>query len=112
MLSLPVLMAMGVGIAISNTRAWFSAVFGKQGVFVRTPKTGGKKYSHFRQKFPFLALLEIAVGVYCVLGLITYIGAQKFIIGPFLALYAVGFLAVGALSFIQYFQNLIDAKKN
>lgn len=110
MLTLPVLMAMGVGIAISNTHAWFSAVLGSKGSFVRTPKTGGKK-THFRQKFPFLAFLEVAVGIYCVLGLIAYIGARKFIIGPFLALYAIGFLAVGALSFIQYFQNLVDMRK-
>ena len=42
------------------------------------------------------------------MGVLAYIGARKFIIGPFLALYAIGFLAVGALSFIQYFQNMID----
>ena len=108
MLSLPALMAMGVGIAVSNTRAWFSAVLGRKGSFVRTPKTGGKKHSFFRQKFPYLAILEIAVGVYCIVGVLAYIGARKFIIGPFLALYAIGFLAVGALSFIQYFQNMID----
>ena len=108
MLSLPALMAMGVGIAVSNTRAWFSAVLGRKGSFVRTPKTGGKKHSFFRQKFPYLAIIELAVGAYCIVGVLAYIGARKFIIGPFLALYAIGFLAVGALSFIQYFQNMID----
>ncbi|MCK9183324.1 MAG: glycosyltransferase family 2 protein [Fibrobacteraceae bacterium] len=111
LLSMPMLMALGVGIAVSNTRAVFSAVLGHKGSFVRTPKKGGNKHSHFAQKFPLIAMLELIVGCYCVFGLLEYIGAQKLIIGPFLALYAIGFLAVGALSFTQYFENMIDMHK-
>ena len=111
LLSMPILMALGVGIAVSNTSAVFAAVTGKKGSFVRTPKKGAKSISHYAQKFPVIAAIELLVGCYCVVGLLAYIGAQKFIIGPFLALYAVGFLAVGVLSFMQYFENLIEAHR-
>ena len=114
LLSLPILMALGVGIAVSNSRAVFSAVIGAKGSFVRTPKSGGSKKkakSHYAQKFPWMALLELLVGVYCIFGLLEYIGAQKFIIGPFLALYSVGFLSVSVLSFMHYIGNLIEMHK-
>jgi len=40
LLSIPVLSLLGIGIAISNTRAVWQAVRGRQSAFVRTPKTG------------------------------------------------------------------------
>jgi hypothetical protein len=38
--------------------------------------------------------------------LLEYIDARIFLIGPFLALYAVGFLSVGVLSILHYIDNL------
>jgi hypothetical protein len=114
LLSLPILMALGVGIAVSNSRAVFAAVLGTKGSFVRTPKSGDSKkkaISHYAQKFPWMALLELIVGVYCIFGLLEYINASKWIIGPFLALYAIGFLSVSVLSFMHYISNLIEIHK-
>ncbi len=110
-LSFPILMALGVGIAVSNTRAVLAAVFGLKSSFVRTPKKGAKALSHYKQKFPWLAVMELCVGVYCIYGLLAYIGAQKFIIGPFIGLYAIGFLMVGVLSFMHYVSNIIEMHK-
>lgn len=119
LLSMPILMALGVGIAVSNSRAVFAAITGHKSGFVRTPKSGAgskkKATSHYRQKFPWQALIELGVGAYCIFGMLEYIGAQKFIIGPFLALYSIGFLSVGVLSFMHYLGNLVEvhkAKKN
>ena len=106
MAALPLLMSLGVGIAVSNTCAVFSAIFGRQSPFIRTPKQGGANAKKFKQKFPKLALIEVLIGVYCVFGLLEYIDARIFLIGPFLALYAVGFLAVGVLSFLHYMGNI------
>jgi hypothetical protein len=58
-----------------------------------------------------MALLELIVGVYCIFGLLEYINASKWIIGPFLALYAIGFLSVSVLSFMHYISNLIEIHK-
>jgi cellulose synthase/poly-beta-1,6-N-acetylglucosamine synthase-like glycosyltransferase len=102
MAALPLLMSLGVGIAVSNSFAVLSAIFKHQSPFIRTPKqgTGGVKKS--KQKFPKIAFLELFIGVYCILGLLKYIDARVYLIGPFLALYAIGFLAVGGLSLIHY----------
>ncbi|MDR0516549.1 MAG: glycosyltransferase [Fibromonadaceae bacterium] len=106
MAALPLLMSLGVGIAVSNTRAVLSAILGRKSSFIRTPKQGASvRIRKFKQKFPTLSFVELFVGVYCVFGLLKYIDARIFLIGPFLALYAVGFLAVGALSIIHYIGN-------
>lgn len=112
MLALPVLMSLGVGIAVNNTRAVLSALLGRKGAFVRTPKKGQRTISIYAQKFPILSLVEILVGAYCVFGLLEYLDARKFLVGPFLALYAIGFLAVGVLSFIHYFNGLAPAEES
>ena len=39
-MTIPFLICVGVGIAVNNTFAVFSALFGGKGTFVRTPKTG------------------------------------------------------------------------
>ena len=106
LLALPMLISLGVGIAINNTRAVLSALFGGKGAFVRTPKKGNKSVSSYGQKFPVLAIIEMAVGAYCVWGLLEYIDARNYLIGPFLALYAIGFLSVGVLSFMHYISSL------
>jgi len=107
MAALPLLMSLGVGIAVSNTCAVLSAVFGRQSPFIRTPKQGGAAgIKKFKQKFPKIALIELSVGVYCIFGLMQYIDARVYLIGPFLALYAVGFLAVGVLSMLHFASNI------
>jgi len=107
MAALPLLMSLGVGIAVNNTFAVLSAVFGRKSSFIRTPKQGGAVgIKKFKQKFPAIAFFELSCGIYCVFGLMEYIDARIFLIGPFLALYAVGFLSVGVLSMVHYINNL------
>jgi cellulose synthase/poly-beta-1,6-N-acetylglucosamine synthase-like glycosyltransferase len=110
LLALPLLMSLGVGIAINNTRAVFSAIIGRKGAFIRTPKRGDKVLSIYAQKFPVVALMEILLGTYCVIGLLAYLEASKYLVGPFLALYAIGFLAVGVLSFMHYVGNIMAVR--
>src|SRR5690606_25175387 len=98
MLSLPTLMAVGVGVAFNNTRAVLSALSGNKGTFVRTPKAGDKGVKSatvYRTKFPFAAAIELGLGAYCLVGFAHYTYAEKYLVGPFLGLYAVGFLVVG-----------------
>jgi cellulose synthase/poly-beta-1,6-N-acetylglucosamine synthase-like glycosyltransferase len=110
MAALPILMSLGVGIAVSNTCAVLSAVLGRKSSFIRTPKqgnaSGGVVVKKHKQKFPRIAFLEVLAGIYCIFGLLEYIDARVFLIGPFLALYAIGFLTVGVLSVIHYTNNL------
>jgi cellulose synthase/poly-beta-1,6-N-acetylglucosamine synthase-like glycosyltransferase len=97
-LFMPVLVIIGVGIALSNTRAVVEALAGHETPFIRTPKRGDREIKRYRAGLPGLAFAEILLGCYCILSLHVYISAGKYLIGPFLAVYAAGFLFVGVLT--------------
>ena len=95
---LPALSAVGVGIAISNSRAVLEALFGIDSPFVRTPKRGDRPAKTYRVRGTWIAVLEVALGLYCFYSLNVYLYARTFFVGPFLLLYGAGFTAVGLLS--------------
>lgn len=97
-LFLPALVVLGVGIAVSNTRAVAEALLGRKSGFVRTPKRGDREIKRYRVRFPGAAILEIVLGIYCAGSLGYYLAAGKYLVGPFLGIYAAGFLFVGLLS--------------
>src|SRR5690606_36433770 len=115
MLSLPTLMAVGVGVAFNNTRAVLSALSGDKGTFVRTPKAGDKGVkaasakAYHKTRFPIAAAVELALGAYCLLGFFHYTSEEKYLVGPFLGLYAVGFLVVGVMSLTHYLRSSMPA---
>ncbi len=98
---LPMLVVVGVGVAISNSQAVLEALFGKQSEFVRTPKRGDRPIKHYGISFPWLALVELGLGCYCAFSLNHYLMAGKYLVGPFLAIYTFGFLFVGALTLVH-----------
>jgi cellulose synthase/poly-beta-1,6-N-acetylglucosamine synthase-like glycosyltransferase len=104
-LSLPTLMALGVGVALNNTRAVLSALSGQKGAFIRTPKAGDKTIAVYRSKFPVASVFELVLGAYCFLGFVLYTTAEKYLVGPFLGLYAVGFCVVGVMSLAHYLKK-------
>ena len=69
-LYLPFLMALGVGLTITNTKAVMEALFGVQSAFARTPKyrvnkkgekSQAKKY---RKRLGIIPWIELAIGCY------------------------------------------------
>jgi len=97
-LFMPVLVAVGVGIALSNTRAVLEALVGHESPFIRTPKRGDREIKHYRAALPGLAFAEILLGGYCVATVLVYLRAGKYLISPFIAVYAAGFFFVGILT--------------
>jgi len=102
---MPVLMMIGTGIAIVNTRAWLEAVFGIKSSFKRTPKYRIESKSDrlsermkYRIPLDWMAFLELAMGLYC--STIIYFSVQtgRIYLLPFLLLYAIGFFYTGLLS--------------
>jgi hypothetical protein len=92
----PALMCIGVGIAVSNSRAVVEALIGRESEFVRTPKRGdGVSSKQYQVKTPILPWIEIALGVYCAGSLVCYMAMSKVMLGPFLFIYAIGFLLTG-----------------
>ena len=98
MVYLPFLVAVGIGIALSNTRAVLEAVMGRESPFVRTPKHGDREIMPYKIRLPWSGILEVIFGIYCAGSLGFYLAAGKYLVGPFLAAYAVGFLFVGLLT--------------
>src|SRR5664279_2925167 len=76
-LMLPMLMAVGVGLTIINTRAVLEALFGVETGFVRTPKFAiGERpmkleNKQYRARSGWLPYLELAVGTYF-LGMVVF----------------------------------------
>ncbi|MFK7850330.1 MAG: glycosyltransferase family 2 protein [Akkermansiaceae bacterium] len=95
---LPVLMLVGFGICISNTRAIFEALLGVKSGFVRTPKRGTKASKSYNPSASLIPLLELSAAAYCVFTIFVYARNEVFGILPFLCLYVAGFSMVGFAS--------------
>ncbi len=100
LLAMPTLMLIGTGIAVSNTRAVLEALLGIKSAFIRTPKRAlsgqdtQRKRAGYRLPLGLVFVLEAALAVYCAWGLSLYLQHGKYLIGPFLVLYAAGFAFV------------------
>ena len=97
LLWLPALTCLGIGIAVSNSRAVLEAVLGRPSDFIRTPKRGDcarQDYAAARTVQPWL---ELGLGAYCAASLVIYLRAGGLVIAPLLGLYAGSFLLVGVL---------------
>ena len=109
---LPFLMALGVGIALNNSRAALSGFFGRVSGFVRTPKfgvmqsgdTGWRKrraYDRRKRKFPVQVCLELAMGFYLLACTLLCVETNWISIGlPFLVLFCIGYFYVGLSSLL------------
>jgi cellulose synthase/poly-beta-1,6-N-acetylglucosamine synthase-like glycosyltransferase len=108
---LPLLMSIGIGLAVNNTRAVFEAVSGKQTEFARTPKYRieqdsdewiGKRY---RQASLVQPSIELALGLYFTFTVFYALSNRIYGTLPFLVLFQVGFLYTGLLSIVQQFAD-------
>jgi hypothetical protein len=110
--SLPVLMLLGTGIAVSNTRAVLEALVGFDSPFVRTPKRSMTDANRSRSPAGYalpldaVFLVEAAAAAYSAWGLALYLQRGRWLIGPFLALYALGFTSVALLSLREALRGL------
>lgn len=109
---LPFLMALGVGMSISNAVAVLEALFGKSSEFVRTPKFGAGDAEYERRKHAcetgqaarrrraWIPVVEVLMGLYmafcAVAGVISLRGVMS---APFLVTFSFGFFYVSFLSF-------------
>lgn len=89
--SVPLAMALGVGLAVAQTRAAFEGVFGDTGVFVRTPKAGEGGRSSYTARIDPVALVEGAMAAW-LLGAAAWAAAQGWLGAlPFLLLFGGGY---------------------
>ena len=112
-LFIPSLMFIGCGVAINNTKAVLEALLNIKSDFIRTPKYGvirrGRNMMSKGYTLPVKSFFvsEILLSIYCFIGFMQYTHNKKFIFGPFLLMYAMGFFYVGTLSLMQKFKGKI-----
>jgi len=110
-LMLPMLMAVGVGLTIINTRAVLEAIFGVQTAFARTPKYAigdrpvNLEVKKYRRRSGILPYIEIGVGTYFLAMIAFAIDTYNFFAIPFLALFVFGYYWAGFGTLIQEYQG-------
>jgi hypothetical protein len=104
---LPTILVIGVGVALSTSLAVLEAFAGRRREFIRTPKFGiaspagtwrGKGYG---ERAPWGGAVEVALGLYCAVATLPFWTSHHYVMVPFLALYALGFLTVGTYTIGQ-----------
>ncbi len=109
-LYLPLLMLLGTGIALSNTRAVWQGLRTQGGAFLRTPKfrveeTGDRwKQSAYHLDLGPLFFGEVAIFVYALISAATAAYLDKWWSVPFLLLYAAGFGTMAGIGLVQTWQ--------
>src|SRR5207253_8586637 len=107
-LYLPFLMALGIGLTVTNTRAVMEALFGVQSSFKRTPKyrvqakgersIAARKY---RKRLGFVPWIELLIGTYFVAAVYYAISNENYITVPFLLIFVLGYWCTGLMSLLQ-----------
>jgi len=106
-LYLPFLMALGIGLTVTNTKAVMEALFGIKSAFVRTPKyrvakKGEKSQAaKYRKRLVLAPWIELAFGAYFFLAILYTFTNQNYFTAPFLILFVVGYWYTGLMSLLQ-----------
>jgi len=114
---MPMLMSLGIGLSVNNSKAVLEALFNKETEFKRTPKYMieekkdrwiGKKY---RGEINFLVLFELFLGIYFTFNIYFAYINKIYVSIPFLMIFQVGFFYVAFLSIYQVIWRGIFSNK-
>ncbi|WP_218624018.1 cellulose synthase family protein [Granulicella sp. dw_53] len=106
-LYVPFLMALGVGLTITNTKAVLEALFGIKSAFARTPKYSVQKKGEksqaqkYRKRLGIVPWIELAIGCYFAWTVYYAVSTENFFTVPFLLLFVLGYWYTGLLSLLQ-----------
>jgi hypothetical protein len=106
-LYVPFLMAIGIGLTVTNTRAVLEALIGKQTAFARTPKyrVESKKdvvrATKYRKRLGWIPVIELLIGSYFALTVYYAMVNENYLTVPFLMLFVCGYWYTGLMSLLQ-----------
>ncbi|MDI3254487.1 MAG: glycosyltransferase family 2 protein [Bacillota bacterium] len=106
-LYLPFLMALGIGLTVTNTVAVMEALLGIQSAFKRTPKyrvqrRGEKsKAAKYRKRLGIVPWIELLIGCYFAMTIWYAISNENYFTVPFLFIFVMGYWYTGLLSLLQ-----------
>ncbi|HLQ78734.1 MAG TPA: cellulose synthase family protein [Terriglobia bacterium] len=104
---LPFLMAVGIGLSVSNSKAVIEALLGIKTSFKRTPKYRIESKSDlwtskkYLGRTGILPIVEILLGLYFALVVYYAFSNQNYPTIPFLMLFVVGFIYMGLMSVLH-----------
>lgn len=104
---MPPLMALGIGLTVTNTKAVMEALFGIKSAFARTPKfavakKGEKsKANKYRKRLVWAPWVELAIGCWFALAIVYTFTNHQFFTWPFLLLFVYGYWYTGLMSLLQ-----------
>src|SRR5689334_3562056 len=106
-LFLPFLMALGIGLTLTNTRAVIEALLGIKSAFKRTPKYAVQSKAdkaqgqQYRRRLGIVPWLELLVGTYFVAMCAYAFTSGNYWTIPFLLLFVLGYWYTGLMSLLQ-----------
>jgi cellulose synthase/poly-beta-1,6-N-acetylglucosamine synthase-like glycosyltransferase len=106
-LYLPFLMALGIGLTVTNTKAVMEALFGIKSAFVRTPKYRVSKKGEksqaakYRKRLVLAPWIELALGTWFFLAILYTFSNHNYFTAPFLILFVIGYWYTGLMSLLQ-----------
>jgi len=104
---LPLLMALGIGLTVTNTKAVMEALFGIKSAFVRTPKyrvakKGEKSHAaKYRKRLVLIPWIEMLLGAWFMAAILYTFSNHNYFTAPFLILFVVGYWYTGLMSLLQ-----------
>jgi cellulose synthase/poly-beta-1,6-N-acetylglucosamine synthase-like glycosyltransferase len=107
LLYLPFLMALGIGLTVTNTIAVIEALVGKQTAFARTPKyrveskTDKIRAAKYRKRLGWVPWVELLIGSYFALTVFYALQNENYLTVPFLLLFVIGYWYTGLMSLLQ-----------
>jgi cellulose synthase/poly-beta-1,6-N-acetylglucosamine synthase-like glycosyltransferase len=106
-LFLPLLMALGIGLTVTNTKAVMEALLGIKSPFARTPKyrvakKGEKSQAAvYRKRLVLAPWIELLLGCYFVLAILYTFSNHNYFTAPFLILFVIGYWYTGLMGLLQ-----------
>jgi cellulose synthase/poly-beta-1,6-N-acetylglucosamine synthase-like glycosyltransferase len=106
-LYLPFLMALGIGLTVTNTKAVMEALVGHKSAFVRTPKyrvakKGEKSQAaKYRKRLILAPWIELLLGCYFFAAILYTFSNHNYFTAPFLILFVIGYWYTGLMSLLQ-----------
>jgi cellulose synthase/poly-beta-1,6-N-acetylglucosamine synthase-like glycosyltransferase len=107
-LYVPFLMALGIGLTLTNTKAVLEALVGHKSAFARTPKyrvqnkgEASAAKRKYRKRLGIIPWLELLIGCYFAWTVYYAITTENFFTVPFLLLFVLGYWYTGLLSIFQ-----------
>ena len=94
---MPLILAIGIGLSINNSRALIAGLFGRAPAeFVRTPKRGGSKRGYRARTSGWGTAAEAALAAYVTVAVGFALVRGLYLSIPFLLLFLYGFAIIAA----------------